>query len=70
MKKARNFIGAVVIALAFTLGPAPAESAPVESVVAAPALVMCFSTLSMSLVIEVSPLAAFFLVATKRWLCF
>ena len=33
MGKTRNFIGAVDIALAFTLSPAPIESAPVESAV-------------------------------------
>ena len=48
MKKARNFIGAVAIALAFTLGPAPAESA-----VEAPSLVDCFLIINPSIIFSV-----------------
>ena len=67
--KLRNFIGAAVIALVFTFGPAPTESVPVESAVAAPILVMCISRVRMGFVIEVSPLAAFFLNGSGRWRC-
>ena len=41
MKKTRNFVGAVAIALAFMFSPAPVDSAVVEPAEEGPAFVRC-----------------------------